>query len=50
MCMTYNGSSPMSGPSMRDSYSPSSANSSHFEGDGHDHSSSYSPSPKADYN
>ena len=42
MCMTHNGGAgPMSGPSMRDSYS--SASESHYAGDGHNHGSNYSP-------
>lgn len=49
MCMTHNGSSMSTGPSMRDSYSPGSAG--HSANDGHNHgTSSYSPSPRADYN
>ena len=51
MCMTHNGGAgPMSGPSMRDSYSSASASYSggHHAGDGHNHGSDYS-SPRPTY-
>ncbi len=49
MCMTHNGGAgPMSGPSMRDSYSSAFTYSGgHSADDGHNHSADYS-APRSD--